>query len=163
ALLSWFGKDYGPRELDGEKLFEEDCGCAAATYLGWPSQNIKRFVFGFPRRAQPRGCKDALDALCRALGGGIGHRRGRATLPNQKDGKLDVVAWKDFDDRRGGKLITFGQCATGRDWPDKVTELPRSDDWCTLWMADRPGVFPLRCFYVPHRIDPENWFPICVK
>ena len=30
-------------------------------------------------------------------------------------------------------------------------------------MADRPGVWPVRCFFVPHRIDRTNWFDTCVK
>ena len=163
ALLSWCGKDAGPRGTSGAKLFEEICARAAADYLGGPSQKVKWFVFGFPRRVQPRGFKDALDNLCSELGEGLGHHKGRLKLPHEKDGKLDVVAWREFDDRRPGKLITFGQCATGGDWVTKVTELPQAVDWCTTWMADRPGVWPVRSFFVPHRIDRTNWFDTCVK
>lgn len=163
ALLSWFGKDAGPTGASGEKLFEELCGCAAASYLGGPDPHVKWFVFGFPRRTQPKGFKDALDALCKAMGEGEGHRQGRAKLPHEKDAKLDVVAWREFNDLRQGKLITFGQCATGADWVGKVSELPPPVDWCTTWMADRPSAWPFRSFFVPHRVDRTNWFDTCVK
>lgn len=163
ALLSWYGKNAGPPGMNGEKLFEEVSARAAAAYLGGPSQNVNWVVFGFPRRVEPKGFKAALDQLCKRLGEGQGHHRARPKLPHEKDGKLDVVAWRDFDDRRQGKLITFGQCATGGDWAAKVSELPQTLDWCTMWMADRPGVFPVRSFFVPHRIDRVNWFDTCVK
>jgi hypothetical protein len=164
ALLSWFGKDAGPPGTDGEKLFEEVSAQVAAAYLGGPNPDVKWFVFGFPRRfTTAKGFKDALDTLCRALGEGQGHHKGRPKLPDEKDAKLDVVAWREFSDRRQGKLINFGQCATGRNWAGKVTELPQTVDWCTTWMADRPGVWPIRSFFVPHRIDAANWFDTCVK
>ena len=124
ALLSWLGKDAGPRGMNGDKLFEEVCARAAATYLGGPHHQVKWYLFGFPRRVQPKGFRAALDKLCEELGEGRGHHTARPRLPHEKDAKLDVVVWRDFHDRRQGKLITFGQCATGADWVDKVTELP---------------------------------------
>lgn len=163
ALLSWYGTSMQQTELNGVQLFEDVCASAAAAYLGGPSPHVKSYVFGFPRRIAPKGFKDALDDLCKQLGEGEGHRKGRPKLPHEKDAKLDLVAWKDFHDRRQGKLITFGQCATGGDWVQKITELPATFDWCTTWMADRPGVWPLRSFFVPHRVDRTNWFDACVK
>ena len=73
-----------------------------------------------------------------------------------KDAKLDVVAWKDFHDKRPGKLIGFGQCATGNDWHNKRTDL-QPLDWCRHWMRDVPLVPPQRMFFVPHRIEPDEW------
>ena len=158
ALLSWFGKDAGPSGgLEGEKIFEEICAKAAEVYLGGPDYKVRSKVFGFPRRLEPKGFAAALDQLCIHLGEGKGHHKGRPKLPDQKDGKLDVVAWREFEDRREGKLIAFGQCATGHDWEGKVTELPQAQDWCTNWMADRPSVWPMRTFFVPHRVDKKNW------
>ncbi len=163
ALLSWYGKDAGPNGSNGEKLFEEVCAKATEAYLGGPHKHVRSLVFGFPRRVLPRGFKAALDALCFEMGEGISHRAGRPKLPHEKDAKLDIVAWREFDDRRQGKLIAFGQCATGRDWVGKVSELPSPVDWCTTWMADRPVVWPLRAFFVPHRVDHLNWFETGVK
>jgi hypothetical protein len=157
ALLSWFGKDAGPKGTDGEKLFEEICAKAAERYLGGPHAHVKSFVFGFPRHLQPAGFAAALDKLCQELREGKGHREGRPTLPNQKDAKLDIVAWRAFEDRREGQLITFGQCATGKNWEEKITELPPPHIWCAHWMADSPVVDPIRSFFVPHRIDQSEW------
>lgn len=156
ALLSWFGKDAGPTNSNGEKLFEELCAKAAECYLGSPHSRVKSFVFGFPRRLQPRGFAPALDKLCSELGEGQGHRGERPTLPNQKDAKLDIVAWRAFEDEREGKVITFGQCATG-DWEEKIAELPPPSQWCAHWMKDTPVVEPIRSFFVPHRIDQKVW------
>lgn len=124
ALLSWFGGNAGPTRGLGHKLFEEVCARAAAEYLGGSANNAHWEVFGFPRRVKKTGFKDALDSLCTRLGEGDSHHRGRKTLPSQKDGKLDVVAWREFADKRRGKLIFFGQCATGSNWLSKVSELP---------------------------------------
>ncbi len=163
ALLSWFGKDAGPTGTNGERLFEEVCAKATEAYLGGPHKHVRSFVFGFPRRVLPKGFKAALDALCNEMGEGSGHRPGRPKLPHEKDAKLDVVVWRDFEDKRQGKLIAFGQCATGRDWVGKVIELPSPIDWCTTWMADRPTVWPVRTFFVPHRVDEVNWLDTGIK
>ena len=162
ALLSWYGKDAGPKGTDGERIFEEICAKAAESYLGHHDNGrVRSVVFGFPRRVLPTGFSAALDELCKQLGEGGSHRKGRPKLPDQKDGKLDVVAWVEFQDLRQGKLITFGQCATGRNWQEKISELPPPDRWCGLWMNDIPSVPPIRSFFVPHRIDRESWFHSC--
>jgi hypothetical protein len=161
ALLSWFGKDAGPRGSDGEKLFEEVAASASEVYLGGPGHRVHSYVFGFPRRVGPSGFAQALDELCRKLGEGRGHHSGRPMLPDQKDGKLDVVAWVDFTDAREGKLIAFGQCATGSNWKQKISELPSPDLWCAQWMAETPTVLPIRCFFVPHRVEAQRWIFSC--
>ena len=51
ALLSWFGKDAGPKGTDGEKIFEDVCAKATEVYLGGPSPRVKSVVFGFPRES----------------------------------------------------------------------------------------------------------------
>jgi hypothetical protein len=157
ALLSEFGKDAGPTVGGGAKLFEDVCAKAAEVYLGGYSDDVLSRVFGFPRRLLPPGFRNALDQLCKDLGEGVCSHPNRPLVKDQKDAKLDIVAWREFPDRRPGKLIVFGQCATGQDWKDKVTELPNTDDWCTWWMSDRPVVWPVRLFFVPHRIQYEAW------
>ena len=90
------------------------------------------------------------------MGEGRGPRPSE-TLRDQMDAKLDVVAWKDFADGRPGKLILFGQCATGDDWRDKIGELPATAKWCDSWLVRVPVVDPLRVFFVPHRIPAKRW------
>lgn len=154
-LLSSFGGSAGPKPIQGAKLFEEVCAKAAEEYLGGANVTVKSRVFGFPRRVLPAGFKEALQKLCDDLQEGIGPRN-RPNSRDQKDARLDIVAWHDFSDTRPGKLITFGQCATGRNWNEKLTDLqPR--EWCELWMQDRPAVLPVRMFFVPHRVSRKDW------
>jgi hypothetical protein len=163
ALLSWYGKDAGPAGTDGEKIFEEVSAKAAEKYLGGDGESgrARSVVFGFPRTVLPAGFAAAVNSLCGRMREGGGHRGGRQTLPHQKDGKLDVVAWLEFHDNRQGKLITFGQCATGENWTSKITELPQPHDWCSHWMADKPLVWPVRSFFVPHRVTRDRWADSC--
>jgi len=159
-LLSTYGHDAGPATRDGAKLFEEVSAQAAETYLGGNRLACSK-VFGFPRRLQPRDFGSALDRLCREMGEGVAHRE-RPKSKDQKDAKLDVVAWRGFPDGRCGKLIAFGQCATGANWPEKLTEL-NPQNWCRLWMQETPGEFPIRLFFVPHRVEEEAWYLTCVN
>jgi hypothetical protein len=161
ALLSRFGKDAGPKGTSGAKIFEDVCARAAAVYLGAAdSPNVHSHVFGFPRRVLPTGFRPALDKLCADLGEGIGHRPEREETPDQKDAKLDIVVWREFEDRRPGKLIAFGQCATGNDWKQKISELPPTKDWWTVWLRDRAYAWPIRLFFIPHRIEFKHWLSV---
>jgi hypothetical protein len=157
-LLSLFGHDSGPKGEDAAKYFEEVSCQAARAYLGGTSESVGYFVFGFPRRVGPAGFSKALDHLCTLVGEGIAHKN-RPTTKDQKDAKLDVVAWRDFLDRQRGKLILFGQCATGQNWNDKF--FPQPADWCKHWMRDPPPVDPVRALFVPHRIGTSAWLCEC--
>lgn len=165
ALLSWFGEKVGPKGESGAKLFEEICARAIERYLGGDDRkrktggqdSVRAHVFGFPRRLLPKGFAAAVDKLCAEIGEGSGHRK-HSRVPNQKDGKLDIVAWRDFEDGRRGKLIAFGQCATGAKWREKYLELPPPAKWCGLWMRELPWVDPIRSFFVPHRIEYEAYW-----
>jgi hypothetical protein len=156
-LLSRYGGSAGRKPAQGAKFFEEVCAKAAEEYIGGANANVtvKSRVFGFPRRMLPSGFEEALQKLCDELQEGTGPRN-RPSSRDQKDAKLDIVAWRDFDDARPGKLITFGQCATGRNWNQKLSDLqPR--EWCGFWMRDQPAVLPMRMFFVPHRVSRRDW------
>jgi hypothetical protein len=154
-LLGAFGAGAGPPGLDGASLFEEVCAAAGASYLGGRRAGARALVFGAPRRHSPAGFRAAVDHLCDALGEGGGCRP-RARLRHQRDSRLDLVVWRTFPDRRAGKLIAFGQCATGRGWPDKLEELqPRA--FVALWLREPLAIEPLRLFFVPFRVDAERW------
>lgn len=153
ALLSTFGLRAGPPSSFPERTFEDICAAAAKAYLGPEADAVP---FGFPRRQLPGDFRAALDELARRLGEGKGHRDA-PTTGDQRDAKLDIVAWKDFADGRMGKLIVFGQCATGGDWREKISELPDPSKWCQAWLLRSPLVDPVRAFFVPHRIPFRHW------
>lgn len=154
-LLSKFGKDAGPPNLNVPQLFEEISEVAIANCMGGKRNGIETCQFGFPRRLAPAGFKDAVDELCRRTGEGTGSKD-RPTRRNQKDAALDVVAWRPFPDSRRGLVMAWGQCATGGDWRDKLTELNPAD-WAAAWLIERPAVVPLPAFFVPHRVDHDKW------
>ena len=159
-LLSKFGKDAGPNPVDAADLFERVSAAAALQYFGGADRGAQSYLFGFPRRVAPSGFKDALDDLCKRMGEGGGCRN-HPTRKDQKDGKLDLAVWRRFEDRRLGKLIGFGQCATGKDWRSKLNEL-QPTDFCTKWMYDSIVVKPVRMFFVPFRVESERWDHDCI-
>jgi len=154
-LLSHFGKEANPEGLFGERIFEEVCAKASESYFGGPDPDVCSRAFGFPRKAFPSGFREAVNALCTELGEGAG-AKDRPRARDQKDAKLDVVTWKHFPDRRSGKLIAFGQCATGRAWQDKRSEL-NAHAWSSHWMRESPIPIPLKLFFVPHRVSLDDW------
>jgi hypothetical protein len=154
-LLSLFGKDAGPAGSHPERLFEDISSLALHEYLGGSTTGLDRAVFGFPRRVLPDHFPTALDNLCQQLGQG-GGAYGRKPEADQKDAKLDLVAWRTFPDGRTGKLIGFGQCATGDNWTEKASEL-RPQKWCRLWMKDPAALDPFSSLFIPHRPGDDKW------
>lgn len=142
--------------LDGTHLFEELCGVAAAEYFGWDDEHVLVYPFGFPRKHVPSGFRDAIDDMCGELHEGLGHKETTPNVSDQQDGGLDLVVARRFPDRRPGQLVGFGQCATGNNWRDKLSELqPKA--FCDLWLREPLAVPPIRLFFVPHTIEDRIW------
>ena len=51
--------------------------------------------------------------------------------PHDKDGGLDLVCYRDFGDEREGMPTYFLQCASGKNWRDKI-RTPDADLWFKL-------------------------------
>jgi hypothetical protein len=154
-LLSLFGKDAVPG-ADGAKLFEDVCAHAAAKYFGCQESLAEAYVFGFPRRIAPKDFVGALNDLC---GTKILEGEPDDQFPDvktMKDASLDIVSWLPFPDKRSGKLIAFGQCATGRNWWDKRSEL-QPYEWIRTWLTKTPQVVPVKMFFVPRSITVGEW------
>jgi len=155
-LLGEYGQKSGFKKA--AKIFEYMCAWAARSYFG--PQAFTR-VFGFPREtgvadALPKGFASAVDDLCKALSEGIKCKR-TPKAAHEKDAGLDVIVWRNFPDRRAGKLIAFGQCATGDDWTSKTTEL-LPEAWCHTWLEQQPFATPLsRLFFLPYTIKEIDW------
>jgi hypothetical protein len=170
-LLTHYGivKPAGMRSP--ERLFEEMSAHAAGQYFGGPG-TATSLAFGFPRRYDAKSFHKALNDLCSKLGEGEGaslpegeeeRRKRLAKLQEQKDGKLDIVAWRAFPDRRAGKLIGFGQCACGKtDWRTKFAEL-QPDAFFKRWLRKAFVVDPVRMFFVPRRIEHDDWADVAAQ
>ena len=130
-------------EIDGASLFEKLCAGVARTYLGSRAESM---VFG--TASGTGGFRARVADLCRRLGEGGSARD--AVSPSVRDGKLDVVAWKPFADSWQGKLIIFGQCKTGTEYRDTLTQL-QPDAFCAKWLREMPAIPPCARFSFPKR------------
>lgn len=131
-------------ESRSSKLFEELSCLAAAKYFGGQAVN-----FGAPRVQLPSSFSMAIDQLCVLIGEGDGYRVHSDLQP--QDDKLDVVVWKDSPDRLPGKLLVFGQCAAGKKWSAKLTEM-QADEFAEFWIRNGTYSKAIRSFFIPHRV-----------
>lgn len=129
-------------------MFEQLSCLAAKNYIGG---EVLRF--GTPRKEMPSSFREALSTLCRTVEE-WSHSRTASTLHKQ-DGGLDLVAWKRFPDRRIGKLILFGHCASGQNWDAKINEL-QPVNFCSEWLAGEKSPV-VKSFFIPHRLSNEIW------
>src|SRR6185369_16662801 len=135
-------------------LFEELSFFSARNYLAG-----KAILFGTSSRTGKKASgvfKEKINNLVKALG------EGQAFLSKKtfstKDSKLDIVAWKGFEDERAGQIIIFGQCKAGANWHTQLQFDP--DIFWDQWMSGGKGKVSqlLRSIFVPHRIfDDDEW------
>lgn len=132
------------------QLFEQISCQAAKGYLRGDV-----IGFGAPRRELPSSFSKAVTKLCDLMGEG-GRYRKQPSL-QRKDDTLDLVAWKNFNDKWSSKILMFGQCAAGRNWEDKLGDLQPHIFW-DQWMQDSlVSPTPIKSFFVPHRIGRNKW------
>lgn len=137
------------KQVYPRRLFEDLACSASEQYLGGESLR-----FAHPRTNLPKEFHRAVSVLCTRIGEGDQYRD-QPSLSG-KDRTLDVVAWKPFQDGLPGKLVLFGQCASGFDWNAKLGAL-RPKDFCDQWMLDPPPSHLLRAFFLPHTLPRERW------
>ncbi len=133
-------------------LFEELAASAAKEFI-----NGSVYRFGTSRsgtRKAMTGFKNTINELTTLVGEGESFRN--QTTLDKKDDKVDLVAWKDFADRKSSKLIMFGQCAGGENFETKLSEVNPDAFW-KQWMSLSAVSPHLRSFYIPHRIPQIKW------
>jgi hypothetical protein len=134
------------------QLFEELSILAGRSFLG---SNTNGYRSGWPR---PQGEALRLRAIIAHIKEITGNHCGEwywrpgeelpddPTSRNVKDGGLDVVIWRSWQDGRTGQLYLLGQCACGKDWIDKFKDL---DIGALKRWADLTHVEPIRGFFTP--------------
>jgi hypothetical protein len=135
-----------------QRMFESLCVEVARQWIN--GQGIR---FGAPRRKEemPPSFAKAIDVLCLdhlREGKGFKHEE---TPEWRGDYGVDIVAWRDWPDQLPGKLVLFGNCASGDDWDSKRTEL-LPELLQKRWM-NGPDSPVIRAFFVPHRIAAKEW------
>lgn len=134
--------------IDGTKLFEELCATVATAYFGANAQSL---VFG---TAVAGGFTTKVADLVTKLGEGGGFKNPNPSHVTKNDDGIDVVVWRNFADKRRGKLIGFGQCKTGTEWRDEIHKLkPR--DFCDNWFVESPLHAPIAMIFL---CDTLNWY-----
>ena len=128
--------------INGTQLFERLSAEVAREYFGTRAESL---VFG----AGPSGSnfETRINDLCRHLGEGGGYSTTAPTGMRPQDDKLDVVVWTSFADGLPGKLIGFGQCKTGTNWRDSVSQL-QPDAFIKNWIQPAIPIVPVRMFFV---------------
>lgn len=161
-LLTYSGPMAGSRkrrEIRAEVIFEDICSEAAQSYFGGSALGGGALAMGFPRKTH-KNFIEAVEHLCVRMGEGAGCIPKRAGA-RPADAKLDIVAWRHFLDRRAGKLIGFGQCAAGKNWKEKLSELDE-EAFRKKWLREQPAVNPVRMFFVPRRIGRLEWRELAI-
>ena len=141
--------------IDGTLLFEDIAAEISREYFGYRAESL---VFGtadgeanFPEK---------VNNLCKRMKEGIKYRGGNKS--SVRDGKLDIVVWKNFTDGLPGKIIAFGQCKTGTHYKDKLIQLQPSS-FCDKWLERSPAVPPVRMFFISEalsRSDTDDWYNV---
>ena len=140
--------------IDGTHLLEKLASEVAREYLGARAESI---VFGTAAGSNFRG---KVDDLCKRIKDGDGYHKRSSASP--KDDKLDIVAWKHFADQLPEKLIAFGQCKTGTNYEQELTQL-QPDVFCSNWLLSPPALTPMRMFFIAEAISRLGWDSVSSK
>jgi hypothetical protein len=141
--------------IDPTKVFERLCADVLKEFWGGDSEHCNCLVFGTAQLNGQRRFQDHIGHLCTQLHEGVGWKAS-ARSPGAGDGKLDVVVYRRFRDKRPGGLVGFAQCKTGLHWREHLTKLqPRG--FCQTYMVSPLIVDPMRIYMVPHRIVSSRW------
>lgn len=135
---------------DATKLFELLCERVLAAYLG---ENAKSFVFG---TGVGGGFQAKIEDLISQLCLKASYKNPFGSTGRQKDGNLDVVAWIPFADKKDSQLIVFGQCKTGDNWEDKLTEL-QPEEFFSNYMYGKPYNGACKAFFVAESFGDYKW------
>jgi hypothetical protein len=136
------------RHDEVDQLFDDLVLDAIKGYLGEGSTAVR---FGWPASGgRPKKFETAIAWLTAQMNlqPGVG-----ATLPQSKDGGVDVVAWKPFNDRKAAYVVILAQCTIRTNW------LPKAKDIIDMvWLAwldtGRPVVIALAIpFIIPPQFD----------
>lgn len=138
--------------IDGTALFEKLCAEVLKNYFG---ENCCSFVFGTGRDKNDTFENKVQAMLDLFNEGKLLYRRPDNEDNQQKDGKLDVVAFIPFVDSRKGQFIAFAQCKTGTSWRDSISQL-NPYAFCELYSSPPPGFTPIAVFLVAESFE-EKW------
>lgn len=121
-----------------EREFEQVARTGAGTLGG------DAIAFGSPRE-DGASFRAALEDVGSRLGWTPHQDNPLWSSGKEKDAGVDVIAWRDFPDRRPGRVVLLGQAATGRGWGEKGVNPSEFLSWFSY---PRPGDC-LRALFTP--------------
>ncbi len=139
------------RNIDGTGILEELSAIVAKSYFG---DRADSKVFG---TAEEGSFAQKVNEMCSAIGEGHSFLNRDSSTPSAKDDKLDVVVWKNFNDKSRSKLLGFGQCKTGTSWDDASTIELQPLDFCSKWLRDVPVSIPVKLFFSSQYFPLDNY------
>ena len=142
-------------DIDGTTILEELAAATIQSYLGCRSFSVN---FG---TSTSGGFDSKVNNLCQQFGEGGQHKVPNGAMRHTQDGKLDTVGWIPFSDNLEGKLSVFGQCKTGTNWKDSISQL-QPNSFIKKFMTNVYHIDPLRAFFVSESVDRSRWHDMTI-
>lgn len=135
--------------IDGTLLFEHICANTIRNFFG---NNTQSYVFGTGVQGS---FKAKINDFITKVGEGRSFKNSNFNPSTKNDDGVDIVAWKDFADKKIGKLIGFGQCKTGTtSWRDGIHKLKPSQ-FCSNWLSMSPVFEPIPIVFLADTMNDE--------
>lgn len=132
-------------DIDGALLFEKLCAVVIRNFFGEKSQSL---VFG-TGSGITENFQNKVERLLSELGEkGYQYRIPEYNRNREQDGKVDIVVFIPFSDKKKGQFLAFGQCKTGTSWHSSVTQM-------------RPASFSCNYISPPFLFTPMAIFMVC--
>ncbi len=131
--------------------FEVESQSALVGFFGGES-----FHFGWTKHnANIGNIQKRVEALCSKTTLGWKARQPVSLSAQKKDVGVDLLIWRQLSDRRANTLVLVGQCASGHNWPGKLsTSATQLLEDCLAETRDGPWV---NCFCTPFHISDKVW------
>lgn len=113
--------------------------------------------FGFPRPDHSNFI-DALRKVFEKIGEGIVVD----TIPdgapsNEKDARIDIIAWENTPDSGAGRIYLLGQVASGANWNDKSI-IGEIEPFHNIWFIRQPASNAIPSMFIPFCLDVDSKF-----
>lgn len=139
------------RQSEVEKSFDYLIVDSLIKMLGNGSRGLR---FGSPASDhRPKSFIPAINWLAKELNLKTG--TGLSFKPRRKDGGVDVVVWRPFNDHRSAFVTILAQCTVQIDWKEKAKDIV--EDLWRGWVDF--GKNPITCLAIPFVVSPgySNW------
>lgn len=115
------------------------------------------YSFGFPR-PDGTGFLEKLRIIYTKFGEGkVVDQVPKGASRKQKDGQIDVIAWKERADGAAGKYYLLGQVASGNDWPNKTIKGAAIHSFHSTWFSNPQVASQANAaLFIPFCIIPEE-------